>query len=274
MGPARQSSREFPKTHSRERKLQLLNRALVILREYASGPQTYQNVLLHRSIGGGSRSRRLGSSTLIGVAVVGAGVKVVRHLRIELLGRLLRRARAASSASSPALVPAPTSGLTGLLSRSTVLVRGGRLGLSLGLGGALSERLGLRDHVGSLRRANYDFDLHSVSIHLNIGSSRHRAYLDGAVVNEETVQLLESKTSAAGLAEDDVGNATALRVGPIGQLHLLDTTNRLSKVFLCREEAMLVIQRVVRYRVKSDIRNRAAGEPPTEPKTMEEESSP
>ena len=85
------------------------------------------------------------------------------------------------------------------------------------------------------------------------------AYLNRAVVNEEAVQLLESKASAAGLVEDDVGNATALRVGSIGQLHLLDTTNSLSKVFLCWEEAMLVIQRVVRRKTKSDIRNPAAG---------------
>ena len=86
-----------------------------------------------------------------------------------------------------------------------------------------------------------------------------KAYLNRAVVNEEAVQLLESKTSAAGLVEDDVGNATALRVGSIGQLHLLNSTNSLSKVFLCREEAMLVTKKVVRRKTKSDIRNRAAG---------------
>jgi hypothetical protein len=57
-------------------------------------------------------------------------------------------------------------------------------------------------------------------------------YLDWAVVNKQTVQLLEGLTSAIRLAEDNVGNSTTLRVRSIGDLDLLDRTNGLNKVLL------------------------------------------
>lgn len=69
------------------------------------------------------------------------------------------------------------------------------------------------------------------------------AYLDRTVVNEQSIQLVEGNTRAIRLVEDDVGNAAALRVRAIRQLHPLDTTNSLGKVFLSWEKSMLVIQR-------------------------------
>jgi hypothetical protein len=57
-------------------------------------------------------------------------------------------------------------------------------------------------------------------------------YLDGATVNEQAVELLQGPGSSGGVTEGDVGDATALRVGSIGQLNPLDGTNRLNKVLL------------------------------------------
>lgn len=65
-----------------------------------------------------------------------------------------------------------------------------------------------------------------------------QAYLDRAVVNEQAVQLLESAASTIWLVEDDVGNATALRVGAVGKLNTLDGANRLDKVFLFRRSVV------------------------------------
>ncbi len=60
------------------------------------------------------------------------------------------------------------------------------------------------------------------------------AYLNRAVVNEQAVQLLKGPASAIRFAKDDVGNATALRVGAVRQFNLLNGANRLNKVFLFR----------------------------------------
>lgn len=51
------------------------------------------------------------------------------------------------------------------------------------------------------------------------------AYLDRAVVDEKTVQLLEGLASAIRLAECDVGNATANRVGSVRDVDSLDGSN-------------------------------------------------
>lgn len=58
------------------------------------------------------------------------------------------------------------------------------------------------------------------------------SYLDRAAVDEESVELLESPVGTIDLTEDDVGNTTALRVGAVGDLNLLDGADRLDKVFL------------------------------------------
>ena len=58
--------------------------------------------------------------------------------------------------------------------------------------------------------------------------------LDRAIVDQETVKLLEGLASAVRLAEGDVGDAAADRVGAIGKLDLLDVSNRLGKILLSR----------------------------------------
>lgn len=56
--------------------------------------------------------------------------------------------------------------------------------------------------------------------------------LDGAAINEKTIELLEGLASAVRLMEDDIGNTAALRVGAVRELNTLDGANRLDKVFL------------------------------------------
>lgn len=60
------------------------------------------------------------------------------------------------------------------------------------------------------------------------------SYLDGAAVNQKTVQFLEGFSSAFSITERYVGNASALRVGAVDEINSLDGTNCLNKVFLFR----------------------------------------
>ncbi len=79
--------------------------------------------------------------------------EVVGHLRVQLLGGLLGRPRAAAAANL--LVASSGDRPLGTISSAALVGRGG-LGLSLGLADALAERLGLRNQVG---RSNDDLDL-------------------------------------------------------------------------------------------------------------------
>jgi hypothetical protein len=51
-------------------------------------------------------------------------------------------------------------------------------------------------------------------------------YLDGPVINQETVEGLEGLGRSIGMVEDNVGDTTALATGSVGELNLLDLTNR------------------------------------------------
>jgi hypothetical protein len=95
----------------------------------------------------------------------------------------------------------------------------------------LSKRLGRWDNFVNLSGANNDFNLVIVSMFCQ-GEYVSGKNLDGAAVNEQAVQLLQGPTSSGGVTEGDVGDATALRVGSIGQLNPLNGTNRLNKVLL------------------------------------------
>jgi len=147
-----------------------------------------EDILLHRGVTAGSRS----GSGSIGVVLGVAAVKVIGHLRVELLGRLLGRAIAA--AAPTCLLGTLASGGAALASGCVLLDRGSRLGLDLGLRDALSERLGLRDEVGG---GNDNLDL------------------DRLVINEQTVEGLESLAGAVRLLERDVRDATADAAGPV-----------------------------------------------------------
>ncbi len=109
--------------------------------------------------------------------------------------------------------------------------------LGLGLGSALGKSPVRRDNLVRLGGANDNLNLwnpvSSVSEY-----ARRESYLDRAVVNKQAVQLLESPASTIRLVEDDVGDATALRVGAVGQLNALDGANRLNKVFLFRRSVV------------------------------------
>jgi hypothetical protein len=96
-----------------------------------------------------------------------------------------------------------------------VLVGGSRLGLCLGLSSTLGQRLGgERDNL------------------VGLGGTNNNLNLDRATIDEETVQFLEGRASAIGLAEDDRSDATALRVGAVGEFNPLDGANNLDEVFL------------------------------------------
>lgn len=68
---------------------------------------------------------------------------------------------------------------------------------------------------------------------LGLGGTDNNFNLDGATVDEETVELLEGSASAIRLVEDDIGNTTALRVRAVRELNALDGPDRLNKIFLC-----------------------------------------
>lgn len=57
-------------------------------------------------------------------------------------------------------------------------------------------------------------------------------YLDGAIVDQETVQLLEGDAGAVRLVKGNIGDTTALRVGAVRKLNSLDGSDRLDEVFL------------------------------------------
>jgi len=89
-----------------------------------------EDVVIHRGVtvrGSSRSSARCGSGAILSVVV---GDEVVGHLGVELLSSLLRWAAVATAAR---LVPGRLAGSASLGSVSTVLVRGSRLGLSLGL---------------------------------------------------------------------------------------------------------------------------------------------
>ncbi len=117
-------------------------------------PNRLENVLLHRGVATGGSGGRSGT----GVGRVGV-IKVVGHLRVELLGGLLDRAVAAAALGH--LLGGLAGGGTALgTGRVLLLDRGGRLGLDLGGRNALGERLGLGDEVG---RSDDNLDLSRVS---------------------------------------------------------------------------------------------------------------
>ena len=57
-------------------------------------------------------------------------------------------------------------------------------------------------------------------------------YLDRAVIDQETIQLLESFTGAIRLVKGHVCDTAALRVGTVRKLNSLDRAHRLNEVFL------------------------------------------
>lgn len=101
------------------------------------------------------------------------------------------------------------------------------------LPGALGKSLDSRNDLVSLCSTDNDFDLCCVSFR-QISICRAK-YLDGAAVNEETVELLEGPASAICSVEDDVGDAAALRVGAVGELYSLDGADGLDEVLLSGE---------------------------------------
>jgi hypothetical protein len=61
-----------------------------------------------------------------------------------------------------------------------------------------------------------------------------KPYLDGAVVNEKTIELGEGLAGAVCVVERHLGNALAVALGAVREIHLLDLTNRALEVFLSR----------------------------------------
>jgi len=121
---------------------------------------TYQDVILHNITVGCRGSGGLVGGTSVSSGVVVSRVKVVNHLRVELRSSLLDGTRAAA----PALCAATAGSLSRL--RRGVLICGGGLGLSLGLGGTLGERLGLGDDAGGLSSTDNDFNLRFAQVRI------------------------------------------------------------------------------------------------------------
>ena len=100
----------------------------------------------------------VGGSSIAAVLVwLSAGIEVVRHLGIKLLGGLLGRAGVAGL-----LAATPRTSAGGLRGGLLLLV-GRRLGLGLGLADALGQGLCRRSHLGSLGTTNDNLDLEYVS---------------------------------------------------------------------------------------------------------------
>lgn len=169
------------------------------------------NLILHGRVGGGGSGGSAGAGIRV---LVAARLEVVGHLRVELLGRLLGRASALTTAL---LVGASLADGAGLARVGVLLAGGGRLGLSLGLRGTLGKGLDGRDNLVGLGSAHNDLDL------------------DRAVVDEQTIELLEGLASAIRLVEGDVGDTAALRVGSIHEVDSLDRSYSLDEVFLWRK---------------------------------------
>lgn len=171
---------------------------------------TYHDLIVHRGIAIVGRSR----STATDVLALVARLKVVSHLAVQLLGRLLGRTRALGSTGGlSATAPGATS--TSVLGGGLLLLVGhSRLGLRLGLRDAVSQGLGCRCNLGSLVTADDDLDL------------------DRSAVDQKSVQLVESLGGTITLAESDGGNTTAGTAGAICKLQALDGTDRGDKVLL------------------------------------------
>jgi hypothetical protein len=179
---------------------------------------TYGDLVLHGGIAV-SRSSSCSGSTSGSSLVLVTSVPVVGHLRIEFLGGLLGRTGAAGSTTAAALASTTSAASASLLGgRLLLLIDCGRFGLRLGLGDALSQGLAGRSDLSRLGGADHDFNL------------------DRAVVNKQAVQGVESLVCAIRLVEDDGGDAAAYAVGAVGQLDLLNRTDRGDKVLLLMGE--------------------------------------
>lgn len=66
-----------------------------------------------------------------------------------------------------------------------------------------------------------------------------RAYLDRAVVNQETVESVVRLGSTIGVVEGDMSNTAASASGPIRKFHPLDLSNSLLEVFLSQGNSWL-----------------------------------
>ena len=100
----------------------------------------------------------VGGSSIAAVLVwLSAGIEVVRHLGIKLLGGLLGRAGVAGL-----LAPSAVAGTSNLPGRLLLLVGRG-LGLGLRLADALSQGLCRRSHLGGLGATNDNLNLKYVS---------------------------------------------------------------------------------------------------------------
>jgi hypothetical protein len=62
-------------------------------------------------------------------------------------------------------------------------------------------------------------------------------YLDGSVIDEETVQLLEGLAGSIGVVEGDMSDATADTAWAVRQLDPLDLSDGCLEVFLCEVES-------------------------------------
>lgn len=68
-----------------------------------------------------------------------------------------------------------------------------------------------------------------------------RAYLDRAVVDQETVKGVVRLGSTIGVVEGDVGNTAAGASGPVRKFHPLDLSNSLLEVFLSQGSSWLAL---------------------------------
>lgn len=118
-----------------------------------------EDLVLHRGVAaGGGRGGSSGCRSIISVA----SLKVVCHLRVELLSSLLGGAAAAAATATTGLLATTSGARTALrCAIGGVLDIGGRLGLSLGGRDALAESLGLRDQIGG---CDNDLDLDSLLV--------------------------------------------------------------------------------------------------------------
>ena len=177
----------------------------------------HAGILAAVGLGGAvDRAIALSGSVLVG--------EVINHLRVELLGGLGLATTSVAALARGLGSTATATGAAGGLGSSR------RLGLGL-LCDALAERLGggnLRGEGGVVNNLDLWWAIRSST---NGEGNSGLTDLHGVAIDEAAVDL-GGLRGRVGLAEDDLGDTTALAVLVVGDDHLLDSTCKLAEVFL------------------------------------------
>lgn len=193
----------------------------------------YHNLILHGRVGGGGSGGSAGAGIRV---LVAARLEVVGHLRVELLGRLLGRASALTTAL---LVGASLADGAGLARVGVLLAGGGRLGLSLGLTvwsisnsetigsvgqhsrGTLGKGLDGRDNLVGLGSAHNDLDLFGPVSDVRSLPSPRALTLIGRLSTSRPLSFWKALLAPSGLWKATLAIPRLCELGPYTRSTLL-----------------------------------------------------